>query len=267
MSKDDEKEEFISFLEAKFHEYVHDTGRMRKHRHFGDFGYQFEQALDVQNRVSTVLKAPQTHVDGDYSRIFTHQFLEDTVVRIDSHYSNTKSYMQDYGYLDLVNDHFDIIAENVTVDMLPSEDLEILRMLGSENPERMARAAIFSLRSISKNRRQSDMHSVKFALDEGKERIQRMRKQYEESHPTNGMKKTMEKEGRLQPDPPKPPRKWWKGCGQIAQGCALTMGNIGLAFDLLGLPVSAETKTWGSVVSVTTGVGLIMSGVGDLRGE
>ena len=45
------------------------------------------------------------------------------------------------------------------------------------------------------------------------------------------------------------------------------MGNIGLAFDLLGFPVSAETKTWGSVVSVTTGVGLIMSGVGDLRGE
>ena len=30
------------------------------------------------------------------------------------------------------------------------------------------------------------------------------------------------------------------------------MGNIGLAFDLLGFPVAPETKTWGSVVSVTT---------------
>ena len=248
-------------------EYIHDNGRLRKHRHFGEgFDYYLGKSVFVHERVNTITKAPY-HAGFDAGHIFTQQWLKETVIDIDNHYSNTQTLLKDFGYLDLVNDHFDVIAENITEDMLPSEDLEILKMLGSDNPKRTAMAAIFSLKSMSKNRRQNDMYDVKSALREGEKRIHTVREEYEHSHLTKGIKDTLKKEGGEIPDPPKPPRKWWKGCGQIAQGCALTVGNIGLAFDLLGFPVAPETKTWGSVVSVTTGVGLMMSGIGDLRGE
>ena len=208
MSKNEEKEGFVSFLEEKFLEYVHDTGRLRKHRHFGEFGYHIDSSIDVYERVNTVLRAQQGRNADDVGDIFTHKYLKETVSRIDGHYSNTHSYIQDLGYLDLVNDHFDIIAENVTMDMLPREDLEIMRMLGSENPERTARAAIFSLRSISKTRRQNEMYNIKSIFSEGGKRIHSVRTQYEESRPTKGEKDHMDKKGRMPPDSPKPPRKW-----------------------------------------------------------
>lgn len=31
--------------------------------------------------------------------------------------------------------------------------------------------------------------------------------------------------------------------------------------------LSAETQTWGAIASVTTGIGTILNGVGDLRNE
>jgi hypothetical protein len=63
------------------------------------------------------------------------------------------------------------------------------------------------------------------------------------------------------------PPRWLKGLGQIAQGLAMSTANVGLSLGILNLPVSPETQTWGSIVSVTAGVGMVISGSGDLRGE
>jgi hypothetical protein len=66
---------------------------------------------------------------------------------------------------------------------------------------------------------------------------------------------------------PKKSRRWFKGLGQISQGAALSIANIGLAINVFKLPVSPETKTWGAIASVTTGIGTVLNGIGDLRNE
>jgi len=66
---------------------------------------------------------------------------------------------------------------------------------------------------------------------------------------------------------PRKSRRWFTGLGKIAQGTALSIANIALAVGALHFPVSPETKTWGSVASVATGIGTIFAGIGDLRNE
>jgi hypothetical protein len=66
---------------------------------------------------------------------------------------------------------------------------------------------------------------------------------------------------------PKKSRRWFKGVGQIAQGSALSIADVALAIGVLKLPVSAETQTWGALASVTTGIGTVLNGLGDLRNE
>lgn len=68
-------------------------------------------------------------------------------------------------------------------------------------------------------------------------------------------------------DVPKKSRRWFKGIGNIAQGAALSIANISLAIGALKLPVSPETQTWGAIASVTTGIGTVLSGIGELRNE
>jgi hypothetical protein len=62
-------------------------------------------------------------------------------------------------------------------------------------------------------------------------------------------------------------RRWFKALGQICQGAAFSIANIFLAIGLLPFPVSPETTTWGAMVSTTSGVGMILTGMGDLRNE
>ena len=71
----------------------------------------------------------------------------------------------------------------------------------------------------------------------------------------------------LEPEVPKKSRRWFKGVGQIAQGSALSIADVALAIGVLKLPVSAETQTWGAIASVSTGIGTVLNGVGDLRNE
>jgi hypothetical protein len=66
---------------------------------------------------------------------------------------------------------------------------------------------------------------------------------------------------------PKKSRRWFKGLGQISQGTALSIADIGLAISVLKLPVSPEAQTWGAIVSVITGIGTVLNGIGDLRNE
>lgn len=71
----------------------------------------------------------------------------------------------------------------------------------------------------------------------------------------------------IAPDVPRKHRRWWKGLGQIAEGAALAVADVGIAVGAFKLPVSPETQTYGLVVSAAAGMGKIMNGLGDLRGE
>ena len=47
----------------------------------------------------------------------------------------------------------------------------------------------------------------------------------------------------------------------------MSVADIALAAGALKFDVPDETRTWGTLVSVTAGVGTMMNGAGDLRGE
>ena len=70
-----------------------------------------------------------------------------------------------------------------------------------------------------------------------------------------------------QPDREPRRRKVFKGVGGIAQGALLTAVDVSLLAGWWALPLGPETAKVGSVVSIVTGIGTIMAGVGDLRGE
>ena len=91
MSK--ENDDFISFLEEKFDEYIHENRCLIKHRHFGEFGYHLGSSVDVYERVNIVTRAHNNR-NGDVDNIFTHDYLKETVSRIDGHYSKTMTNCQ-----------------------------------------------------------------------------------------------------------------------------------------------------------------------------
>jgi len=47
----------------------------------------------------------------------------------------------------------------------------------------------------------------------------------------------------------------------------MTLADVGLAVGAFPFPVSPETQSWGALASITAGVGSVMNGIGDLRGE
>jgi hypothetical protein len=69
----------------------------------------------------------------------------------------------------------------------------------------------------------------------------RLQKAVEEFEPHNGGKS----KDVPQSEHPKKTRRWFKGLGQIGQGSALTIANVGVAASIFHLPVSPETQTWG----------------------
>jgi hypothetical protein len=62
-------------------------------------------------------------------------------------------------------------------------------------------------------------------------------------------------------------RRWFKGIGAIMTGAAMTIGDILLVSGVLDLPVSSETRSWGVIGSCSLGVGTMITGYGELRGE
>ena len=68
-------------------------------------------------------------------------------------------------------------------------------------------------------------------------------------------------------DQPRKSRRWFKGLGQIAQGSALSIANVGLAMGAITIPVATETASWGAIVSSITGVGMVLNGIGEFWGE
>ena len=58
-----------------------------------------------------------------------------------------------------------------------------------------------------------------------------------------------------------------KGLGGIFRGALLTIVDATLILGLRGIPLPSENKTGGAEGSITTGIGSILTGCGELRGE
>ena len=240
--------------------YVFDThvrprlNRASNHLHHGPMGSEFAYELERMRHTSQLtqfIQAFSEHDDEIYST-FRPERLRQVVYDVSNELRRSNRLLEDSGFIDALDAHYDEIVDGLTPEHFPQEELQLLRAFGSEDPQRDLRAFIFILKS-RRARRQGDRMRIRVELSRVEKQVSN------EADAIRG-------DGEIPPDVRKP-RRWFKGLGQIAQGTALSLADVGLAIGVLHFPVSPETQTWGALVSVTTGVGMVLAGAGDLRGE
>jgi hypothetical protein len=157
--------------------------------------------------------------------------------------------LEESGLLEVYDSFYADIVRGMKVEHMPSQEFEVMRQLGSNNPERDLSAMIH----ITKSRRMYELNDLQitFRLKDLEEKLALQEKKLRDQENNQ----------------PKKSRRWFKGLGQIAQGSALSIANIALAMGALAIPVGSETAGWGAIVSSITGVGMVLNGVGEFKGE
>ncbi|PYX73026.1 MAG: hypothetical protein DMG72_13790 [Acidobacteria bacterium] len=234
--------------------------RHRFHHHMMEEWYYH---IDQAARASHVLRFIESYCEDndDVYRTFTVERLARAVS--DTRYSldfNNRT-IEEAGFLDAFEGHYRDILAHLEPSHLPDAEKEILKDMGSLNPEVELRALVFEARALcSRIERSMREVDVRQQLQHAQDRLKTAEQEFEE-------KKKESKEGRRPAETQKKSRRWFKGLGQIAQGSAFSIANVALAVGALKFPVSPETQTWGAVASVSTGVCTVLSGIGDLRNE
>ena len=255
---DDEYREFLAILVRRHVQPRLPRLRRRFHHHMME---EWSYHLDQAERSARVLRfIEQNCDDGDdvYSTI--------TPARVARAVSETKHSLdfsnrtlEESGFLDAYEPHMREILDGLRPEHLPQVDREVVRETGS--PDADAELAELVYRARARRlwaERMSQEVPAREQLRHVSERVARIEKEFEEYNAKS------EDEPR---EPPKKPRRWCKGLGQIGQGAALSIANVALAVGVIHFPVSPETQTWGALASVATGIGTVLTGVGDLRNE
>jgi hypothetical protein len=241
---DAEYQVFLSFL---FERYVRPRLRKmrRTHGHFGETE-PYNSLVDQAVSAARVFRFNEND-DDDLYETFTAERLQRAVS--DAQNSTMWGYRsaEEAGFLEAYRAHAREITTGLAVIHLPDADKQIVREIGSVDPDLELEGLVYVARAELERRQREalvlDVHEEDFRFV--KEAVQ---------------KGTDEKA-------PKKKVRWFKGLGQISTGAAFSLANLAMAFGTLNLPVSRETQTWGAFASVITGLGTILSGVGELRGE
>lgn len=256
---DDEYRELLAIL---FERYVRPrlprVRRRFRHHMMEEWDYHLDQA----ERAAQVLRFIDSQINDDEEiyGTFTLQRLRSTVADTRNSLEFANRAMDEAGFLEIFDTHGSELLDGLAVQHLPDIDKEVIRNMGSLNPE--AELAVLVLRA-KRLRHRIDRSSGEVSTHQ---ELRRTEERLAEAEKELGQAEKETKEGANLPKPTKS-RRWFKGLGQICQGAALSIANVALAAGVLRFPVSPETQTWGAVASVTTGVGTILAGVGDLRNE
>jgi hypothetical protein len=254
-------DEYRAFLTTLFEHYVRPRlprARRRQHHHMmgEEWAYHLDQAVKSA-RIARFIES-QCSDDSEIYRTFTTQRLREAISETKSSVAFARREAEEDGYLDAFEAHASELLDGLAPQHLPDIDREVLRDMGSSSPD--ADIAVLILRAKRHRHRverlSHDM-SIRRELREAEDLLAAADDEFNETR-TN--------QPQNMPQPTKT-RRWFKGLGQIAQGAALTIANTAMALGVLKFPVSPETQTWGAVASVATGIGTIMSGIGDLRNE
>jgi hypothetical protein len=255
-----EYREFLSFL---FERYVRPRiARVREHydHHMMDeFSYHVDRAV----RAAQILRFVESYCDDGNENAyvtFTIERLKAAVFQTRYSFEFSRRIADEAGFLDACESHAPEIASGLATVHLPDVDKELLREMGSPNAE-------VELRSL--------VYRAKSRMEAGDRLLQELGLRQELRHAEEILKKdtaefgtdVQTEKGRPPEEVPRRSRRWFKGLGQIGQGAALSIANVALAIGTLHLPVSPETRTWGAIASVATGIGTVLNGVGDLRNE
>jgi len=256
---DAEYREFLSFL---FERYVRPRVARLRHRyarHMEDeFSYYFERCA----RSTQVLRFIESNCydTEDIYTTFRIERLAGLVYGIRDTVDFSNRIADEGGFLDACQSHARQIADGLVLVHFPDADKDAMRETGSSNPD-------VELRSLA--------HTAKSWINEHEGRLQefgfrqRLASVEEKLKGEGDEFAAIEKMETVQiPEKVRPrTKRWFKGLGQIGQGAALTIANVALAIGVLHIPVSPETQTWGAIASVATGIGTLLSGVGDLHNE
>ena len=254
-----EYREFLSFL---FERYVRPRIARVRHRYTRHMEDEFSYHLDRAVRSAQVLRFVESycHDDEDAYRTFTVERLAGAVYYTRDSVEFSNRVADEGGFLDACESHAREIASGLAAIHLPDAEKEVLREMGSPNPEVELRSLVYLAKSwIQTSERQLGDVRFRQELRHVEERLKKAGDEFA----------TVEKTEKERPsrEVPKKSRRWFKGLGQIGQGAALSIANVALAIGTLHLPVSPETQTWGAIASVATGIGTVLSGVGELRNE
>ena len=250
-------EEFIKYV---FYEHIHKSLTNVQERWRMHFEHEFEHRLLRLTRATRALRFIKDYAenDEDISRSFTLEMVKETIRSVKHGVQMNNELVVDTGIADVIQDYFGEIVDGMSVDHFPKEDFEVLQQAGSSDSHREIIALVYLIKS-RKEQLIRESRQVRFSqsLGEVAQRVERIENTFpqEPAKPNQLNKKPVVK------------RATFKGIGSIAQGALMTMTNITLAAGLWSVPLPPETTSLGAVVSATTGIGTILTGIGELRGE
>jgi|GEM_PF-1102840 len=200
------------------------------------------------------------HEGVELQQFLTGQMLDAILTGIESGANENNRLVVATGIADVIQEHFEVIVDGMQVDHLPKEDFEVLRRSGSPDPRREATLTMYRLKS-RKEQLLRDAQEVRFSrrLEQVPDLIARRRALLQ--------KALQSQEQNNKPEQAVVKRKIFKGLGAISQGTLLSITNVSLAAGFWAIPLPPETTTVGVVASITSGIGSILTGVGELRGE
>jgi len=256
------RDEFHSFLEYVYNEYL----RKRVHRigrHFDhpEMSHHWEYEWQGLKRALHVIDYAQLYCDDtdDIYRTFRLDRLRRAVDEIRNGVRWNNRLAREIGLLDALDQYYEQLVSGLDAEDFPAEEYELMSEIGFHNPKVDLQGIIclLKMRQREKESWQKEKMCVSGELERAAEILSSAKDDFKEQD-SNSSEKS---------EPPKKSRRWFKGLGKIGQGAAMSIADICLAAGFLKFPVSPETQTWGVLVSATAGTGLVLDGVGELRGE
>lgn len=250
-------DEFIKYI---YHEHIEKRldKQLRHWHHLDDIGHDVYRLSKAMQAVRFIRDYASD--DDDMSRVFTPEMLRRIFDDAKNGSRSNRRLVVDTEIADIIQDYFGEIVDGMTVDHFPQEDFEILRQSGSPDPRREVTAIVHLIKSRKEQLLRRNNDNVRFShrLVEVTERIEKI---------SASLPKEPIKPGEPSNKQPAVKRAVFKGLGSIIQGTLMTITNITLAAGVWTVPLPTETTSVGAVVSATSGIGMIFTGIGELRGE
>jgi hypothetical protein len=162
----------------------------------------------------------------------------------------TQHIMHETGIADALDQHGEIIFGGLSREAIPNDDISLIQSSGIYEAEAEVTIIIHQLRQIARSgtiRASAILREAPEALDEA---IQTLPKANSDPSTTETEKK---------------PRKYFTGIGRILSGAVAGAGNILIGIGTI--PASGGATAGAVIASSALAVGLMLQGIGDLRGE
>ncbi|MEM6978423.1 MAG: hypothetical protein AAF539_02065 [Planctomycetota bacterium] len=194
--------------------------------------------------------------DQDLTDVFSNEHLDRLLYDLLAGLRTVDRLVVQTGIADEIQNHYESIVERLEQTDFPEADVQLLRDLGFETPEK---ELVLMIHQAKRPCRVSDRpndgpsldysHAVRTSIEtlEGRHRLK------------NSGEDTQKAE--------KPKRKGLKGLGPICKGSAITIVDVGLLGGFWNGGGPAEAIRVGATVSIAAGLNDILRGAGELRGE